>query len=55
MLINQKAIKMLGKDKGKQLSKEFIGVLDKIVHELIMTAMDKGKNLKRITEKELLM
>lgn len=54
MLINRKAIKQLAKGAEKQVSKSFLLTLDKMVNELVTVAIEKGKRVKRLTEKELI-
>jgi hypothetical protein len=54
MLINKRAVKQFVQENRKQASREFIERLEAKVKELILSAVNNGKNFKRLTEKELI-
>lgn len=52
MLINQKAVKTIAKEKGLRVSKEFLETLDAIVRDKITKALQRNKSLNRKTLKK---
>ncbi len=52
MLINQKAVKTIAKEKGLRVSKEFLETLDAIVRDKITKAFQRNKSLNRKTLKK---
>jgi hypothetical protein len=54
MLINRKAVRQACKDRGKQVTKEFLARLDTKVLDLIDRAITNARQFKRLTATELL-
>ena len=54
MLINQKQVKRMIKDTGKQVGKDYLERLEYKVRELIEKSIANSRQFKRLTASELL-
>ena len=53
-LINYKKVKELANDNGKQAGSDFLNALNSKVKEIVLLAIKKANNHKRLTESELI-